>query len=333
MKYQGHVRGDSVWLWEGESDRRSDDKLAPDVRKLRSWFKEIYRRDPRLAWGYGRAWTSFATPPYPLVLLNSYRTRFDFWTESSEPVAVEQALSQEDRDFFNFPQTAHPLFVLFVRKPEPSTTVKERLKALLPTDKALLCPTTERSGSAGVAVSLSDGSAGVLTAGHVLPLGAGSDVNLVSGWRFLRKSTPFGKVEHHSVPIATVGWDAAVIRPNSKPRFLKKAVTRWPSVRYGQELTYARGAKSGVVERAVLIAGLEEVQAAPLGWHCCWLIGPTDALVAGDSGASVFVRQTDELLGTYVGASRLGYGIPYALYVQDAYSLQANLFSNWNVSF
>jgi hypothetical protein len=104
-------------------------------------------------------------------------------------------------------------------------------------------------------------------------------------------------------------------------------------VRNGQELTYARGARSGFVDTAVLIAGLEEIEASPLSWSCCWLIGPPTALTAGDSGAAVFVRETNELLGTYVGVSKVGSGTPHAAYVQDAESLQQNLLKKWNVSF
>jgi hypothetical protein len=247
---------------------------------------------------------------------------------------IDDLLSVEDRKSLELPETKLPLFALFADEPEASATITELMESIRPIRNGLMCTKTGRIGSAGVAVTLSDGSAGILSAGHVFPCGVGCEVESVNGFSFWKRTKAFGKVEHHSVPIGTAaGWDAAIIRPSAQVPLPQRVSTRWPSVRHGQELTYARGARSGFVDTAVLIAGLDEIVASPLSWSCCWLIGPPTVLVAGDSGASVFVRKTDELLGIYVGASRLGDSEPYAAYVQDAYSLQQKLLSKWKASF
>jgi hypothetical protein len=335
-----------MWLWEEEAQRGSDPELDSDVRRLRSWFREVRGRSfpPGAILGYGRGWTPFSSKPYPLVLFNwdlefDWQYRFHgYWRRSSywrnRLLPIDQLLSADQRQAFSLPETKSILFGLAVHQPQPSLSITEAFQSLRPIHDGLLCPMTQKMGSPGVTVELSDGSPGVLTAGHVVPCGEGSEVESVTGFSFWKTTKPFGRVEHRSVPIGTTaGWDAAVIRPNTPPPPRQPVKTRWPSVRYGQELTYARGARSGFVDTAVLIAGLEEVESSPLSWSCCWLLGPPTALKAGDSGASVFVRKTGELLGTYLGVSRLGEGAPYAAYVQDAYSLQENLLTRWKVSF
>ena len=326
-----------MWLWEEDAEKAdSNDDLVGDVRLLRSWFRGGDWSAPPL--GYGRAWTSYSDKAFPLILFNSRLSPSprDVAGGPAEPRPIEYLLQSEQRDALGLPKTSLPIFALFASPPEPTAGFQERLEALLPMRNGIYCAKTKKLGTAGVSVSMRDGSLGVLTAGHVLPCGARSRVESSSSWvpRLWPRSEPFGVVEHHSVPLNTIGWDVAVIRPDRPVSPLKRAITRFPSVRYGQELAYARGARSGLVDGVVLIAGLEEVRPAPLlGWLCCWLIAPASVLRKGDSGASVFVQGSGELLGTYVGGSSLGRSEPYALYVQDAHSLQVNMLSKWGVAF
>jgi len=141
----------------------------------------------------------------------------------------------------------------------------------------------------------------------------------------------------HSVPKVSAGWDVALIHtyPPIKPPSIVQSFSKMRGTRPrdGEELVYANGATSGFVDLAVLIGGLEEVAGWNIKWRCCWLVGPSGVLTSGDSGAAVFMQNTDELLGTYVGASKLnGARRPHAHYVQDAWSLDQQLFRKYGVS-
>ena len=334
-----------MWLWEDERDSPSSQidgrafELKADVLELRAWFANGLERPPSAAYGYGTAWRPYGSDAFPFVLLGSGAFRRSQSrvgaSEFLRPVPVEELLSTRERSALKLPRTRLPLLAMAGSIPEPSSGrtpypwgwILRRRKAIYP----------ERStkfGTAGVAVSMPDGSQGTLTAGHVFPAGLGALVEVASGL-IGSSRRPFGTVSHHEMPAGRVGWDAAIIRSTTTPAPVKRAITRFPPVRNGQELAYTDGAESGFVDQISVVAGLEEVRGAHLGWRCCWLIGPTDALRGGDSGAAVFAQSTDELLGTYVGRSYIGPppGKTCALYVQDAHSLAANVLRGWGVSF
>jgi hypothetical protein len=324
-----------VWLWEEEinGERSGDDfNLVSDLRQLRNWFYEAATEfNQNIVWGYGRTWTRFSEKAFPFLLI-SRPTRFTgFLSDHQSPVPIEILLPSSERKELRLPETKYPLFALAVGQPQPSATIAERLEQILPIQKGIYCPETRTQGTAGIQVETLDGFPGILTAGHVFPEGNGSRVESFNGWKIWRRPEKFGYVMHCSVPLNETGWDVAVIFQTSRVQAPLRKCSLFRGERHGQELVYAKGAQSGVVDEAILIAGLEEIRPAPLGWRCCWLIGPTDVLRAGDSGASVFVRNSGALLGTYVGCSLMGGSKPYALYVQDARSLQSNILSNWGI--
>jgi hypothetical protein len=201
----------------------------------------------------------------------------------------------------------------------------------------IVCRQTGEQGTAAVKVwDTETGEAGLLTAGHVFPRGEGSWVDRVSKkWWRLQRREELGQVSHCVQPTnRTASWDAAVIRLTKPSEFhWADAVVKMLERFKEPVFVVAFGATSGAVREAGIVAALPEGGAGEVQWKNCWVVTPTGVLASGDSGAAIFV-QTGEFVGLYVGASCVeSTGTVLAHYVQDAYSLEKEVLSGWNVRF
>ena len=347
-----------MWLWQAELDgakRLENDSWASllfaDVRRLRTWFAE-HRRGPtsRLAWGFGSAFGPDAKE-YPCLLLGwkalqGWRIRYrSSYADAPTSFAVaSDFLVDEERARLRLPQLRLPLLVLIVSRPRPSSRLIDALLLEhLPTMEPLICAATGSQGSAGVSVAVAGHGPGILTAGHVFPKGVGSAVEVVKrGWIFKRRRS-FGYIARHCSPLSDKsssstfrGWDAAVVIPSRKiiaP--IRRPVCYTDVAEVARvEPVLARAGASGIVSggSTMLRARLEEVDAGGISWKCVWAIFPAGVMTAGDSGASVFLTSSGELLGTYVGCSECE-GKAQVHYVQDALSLERHVFGHWGVNF
>ena len=83
-----------------------------------------------------------------------------------------------------------------------------------------------------------------------------------------------------------------------------------------------------------MLGALVEVKSDKMTWKNCWQIGRSGVLSGGDSGASVFLRADQAFLGVYVGHfSFVSDNQPLVNFVQDAYSLEAEVLRGWNITF
>ncbi|MBL8275565.1 MAG: hypothetical protein JNL93_02605 [Pelomonas sp.] len=360
-----------MWLWQttpdsdsGEASTR-DTALAEDMAKLRSWFRQHgpsgERRTPQQlqdlyyqatvqgvpfrepgpeAWGYGFGWSWDGAPKSPLVLLTYKVVYGRLSLEPSErtvsrPVPIEDLLTEAVVGQLELPKTKLPLLAMVADEPRGSTSFAERIgdKLLGPSKYQICCAETGSLGTLGFRL----GRNHYLTAGHVFPNGRDSRCDYFQSQFLWRRRKRLGEVVMHSVALrhGDADWDVAVIEtpPWIATPALNQRMTGFRGMRprQGEERVYANGATSGHVDMAVLIGGLEEVAGHDIKWRNCWLIGPSNILTGGDSGAAVFTYGSDELLGTYVGSSSLrGARSSHAHYVQDAWSLDQQLLKRFN---
>ena len=332
-----------MWLWE--RDARRDDgperALARDLASLRDWYRrtEVPRAAGKMpaAWGYGFGWNHARSTKKPMVLLSQAafreaKPRSSYDDFFMRPVGVDELLSEGEIGALDLPRLELPLVAMVVETPRRSASTALRLRnAVWPSQRQICCAETGRTGTVGLRLSHSDAGTTYLTAGHIFPRGAGSSVDYFPrGWLWPRRKR-LGSVVFQNVPTNSPDWDIAVIRSvgSEGAHWIGERLTktRGTRERQGEELVYANGATSGFVDLAVLVGGLEEVAGWNIKWRCCWLIAPSDVLTNGDSGAAVYMHGSGELLGTYVGASKLaGARRPHAHYVQDAWSLEQQFF-------
>jgi hypothetical protein len=223
----------------------------------------------------------------------------------------------------------------------PTTLIERVLAEFVQLREPIVCIRSGKKGTAGVVVwNKADHQPALLTAGHVFPDGVGSDVgSLHSPLQFFPKFFPkvehLGTVTHHVAPAGPyAAWDAAIIRISE----IKKPKLALVSQKYERfrspEKIYVHGAYSKLVTRAVVQGALTDLGSDEIMWKDCWMVAPSGLLRDGDSGAAVFVDSDSSFLGLYVGQSELpGSGLPLVHYVQDAFRLEQEVLSAWNIRF
>jgi hypothetical protein len=321
-----------VW-WEPRSAHESS--LARAIEQLQRWFNRQERGEHSLALGFGSVWSKASHELVPLVLLNSEVLRWPLRGEREiEPLPLAGRLGPPDPTL-ELVEISPKVHFLPVGAPRASALTDNLLADVLAVRDPVMCAATGEMGTAGVSVhSRSDGARGLLTAGHVFPIGKGSKALRVR-WRFLglRRKSPLGTVTHHVVPKGSVpGWDAAVIRAEGQIPMGVKVVSSQLRRFDEQEPVIAYGAFSGAVHNAHTHGGLVTLRSSAMQWKNCWMTAPSGILTHGDSGAAVFTRAEGKFLGLYVGHSTVG-GDVSMHYVQDSFTLEQQVLEPWGISF
>ena len=327
-----------MW-WEPHSERER--LVTSAVAQLKGWFANLSRETTSpVAWGIGSAWTKDGVL-VPLALLNS-----DHF--SGMPpfrlFRLDDIPAPEDIDF---PALSLPLYVMFATPPRPSAgtlSFKEQMSLVegmindfVPFRERIVGNPKGAPGTAAVLVQdLAANRHALLTAGHIFPGGLGSRVDRWQTMhRFFNSRQEIGHLKHLQVPVANVaGWDAAVIELSysAQPRgtLMWRGVERFDS----PEFVVVHGAITGWVSQAAVQGALIEVEYEQgRRWKNCWMMAPSGVLRRGDSGSAVFTRRDARFLGMYVGSSFL-VASDKALfhYVQDAFTLQTEVLTGWQIS-
>jgi hypothetical protein len=193
-------------------------------------------------------------------------------------------------------------------------------------------------GTAGVLVLDSAANKpGLLTAGHIFPGGAGEKVDIIKrGLLFFETREPLGQVTHHEIPLPNqAGWDAAIVELLEGVQPSGRLVGQGVNGLVSPEPVVVHGSITGFVLEAAVQGALNEIAYGESGrrWKCCWIMAPSGVLKSGDSGAAVFTRRDSCLLGMFVGSSYLKRSNKALFhYVQDAFSLEADLLKRWRIT-
>lgn len=332
-----------MW-WEPTNDYERI--LAQDVRSVRSWLIESGVARELGCFGAGSIWSQSHEAFVPVILLPSSRgLHYDLLRPRNKSWLYRVADAVDRRTAF--PSTNLPLHVAILKPPQ-ATNASMSIATQITTDRIMdtfvrirepiLCSNTGKVGTAGV-IAWNHKTPVLLTAGHIFS-NTGSEVYqfrsrwphiswLGSNFRFI-----LGVVTHQRAPTVTSGpdWDVAVIQYRDYYR-------GWPDVPLVSKL-YQRfqsaekvrvcGAYSGLVTKAVVQGALTDLGV----WKNCWMIAPSGVLRDGDSGAAVFVERDASFLGMYVAKSELpGTRLPLFHYVQDAFTLEKEVLSSWNITF
>ena len=335
-----------MW-WEPRSEQEFP--LASSVAQLQRWFRE--RRGPAasLAWGIASCWSPVHEQLAPTVLLDSGllgdREHLRYADEKFGPFAVPVNLLSSEGDGlprgWDSPlpriEGRVPLHVMFVSRPEPSASAAGILQKYLTLREPVVCEKTGKLGTAGVAVwDDAVQKHAILTAGHIFPKGVGSPVSQRRKNIFgFSRRVPLGVISHHICPNGpTPAWDAAIIRLTRAAGYAAPATGVFPGFTRPEPVV-AYGAISGAVdEGAVLQGALVEGGSGQFNWKNCWMLGPATLLTSGDSGTAVFTLKSSKFLGLFVGTSYfVSSGRSIVHYVQDARSLENEVFSGWQVRF
>jgi hypothetical protein len=179
---------------------------------------------------------------------------------------------------------------------------------------------------------------GLLTAGHIFfPGGLGSRVDVLrTNYLIFPSREEIGHLTHLEVPVANVaGWDAAVIQLSKAVQPQGKLVHREIERFDSPEFVAVRGAITGLISQAAVLGGLNEVEYGEQGrrWKNCWFMAPSGVLRMGDSGSAVFTKRDGRFLGMYVGSSSfVSSDTALFHYVQDAFTLQTEVLTKWQIS-
>jgi hypothetical protein len=321
-----------MW-WEpaGGDKERYEYKLAEDVRRLRAWYSEQPKGSPT-AWGVGSGWSKYFRRLCPLILLNA--SEFKGCT-----TAAGVMIRLHHKGYF--PKLNLALHYAITHRPQPT--------ALLETDRPdlreslidryirvrepIVSGPNFHPGTASVLVwDENIGEHCLLTAGHVVPGGHGTSVDKVDSmfWIMTRRRR-LGTVTHHIEPPGGVaGWDAAVIKLKNAFKYSGAFVTQCMRRFSDPTPVTVYGARSGVVSKCAVQGALTDLGQ----WKNCWMVAPSGVLKAGDSGSAIFTSHDRSLLGMYVARSRME-DTDRSLfhYVQDAYTLEREVLTDWNVRF
>ena len=239
--------------------------------------------------------------------------------------------------------------VLSVSRPEPMSepTVRPHM-VRSHAGSGIRCAVTHTRGTISFPVSLDGGETpqGFLTAGHVVPGGPGSTVEMATSRRFRRKTfRPFGTVRNQEDPIGALGkggWDFAVVATNraAPPRPLKAGVASLPRALTQPLPVTLRGSISGV-QPGGIVGSLTTLGADPYQdpsgnsrlWRDCWILIPSAIAQQGDSGAAIVESATGAAVGVLVGGSRMAPLTTYAVqYAQDVDHLSRHVLQPLGVS-
>jgi hypothetical protein len=208
-------------------------------------------------------------------------------------------------------------------------------------------------GTEGVRIIRADGNGGwrpgFLTAGHAIPGGLEKAVVKLPRRRLARRAGDLfgrrwaprlGTVAFHNSPAASdgiggsgqaesPGFDFAVVDLDRVDAddwtAYEFAPTLAPAL---QEIQHAirlavLGGVSGYVDHVSVTGALFTAEHR---WKDCWILGPSSALQAGDSGSVAFLHDTGETFGMVVGGT-VGWGEAHHLYVQSLERLMADCLS------
>lgn len=349
---------------------RNSNEIAVNqtIERLTGWFREHWSSDSAAVWGLGSIMLGEPNRIFPLLVvgpdfpdlyrgypfgsyhfpcesqflerlplvMGEWREPFPFFPRAGLPLRI---LFPDQQSSVPFGTSGSPVVLLPASRPRPTSRPSEILDKFVAYRRPIVCGLTGKVGTAGFTAQSPAGPV-VISAGHVFPEGDRSPVLEERGVRVGRFNVgwgrkTFGKVMHQVAPAGPVpGYDVAVIAPN-RPLSASHAATRFVEKLDEPKSVVVHGSTSGTVtEAAALIGALVQVgdPATSTIWANCWMMGPSESLTGGDSGAAVFVQDDSSLLGTVVGASYFkASGRRLIHYVQDGFSLQRNVLQQWNI--